>query len=70
MSDHFSEEQIAFFKDSFSFFDKNGENVISTQELATVMRSLGFSPTEAEMKQILIEFDKDGSGTVDFSDFL
>ena len=34
------------------------------------MRSLGFSPTEAEMKQILIEFDKDGSGTVDFSDFL
>ena len=70
MSDHFSEEQIAFFKDSFSLFDKNGDNVISTSELATVMRSLGQSPTEAEMKQIIAEFDKDHSGTLDFAEFL
>ena len=28
------------YKEAFSLFDKNGDGVISTEELATVMRSL------------------------------
>ena len=33
-----SEKQIAEYKESFQFFDKDGDGVISTDELGIVMR--------------------------------
>jgi len=49
MADQLSEEQIAEFKEAFSLFDKDGDGTITTNELGTVMRSLGQNPTEAEL---------------------
>eukprot|EP00540_Astrosyne_radiata_P018551 CAMPEP_0116834314 /NCGR_PEP_ID=MMETSP0418-20121206/6923_1 /TAXON_ID=1158023 /ORGANISM="Astrosyne radiata, Strain 13vi08-1A" /LENGTH=168 /DNA_ID=CAMNT_0004463861 /DNA_START=338 /DNA_END=845 /DNA_ORIENTATION=- len=43
---------------------------ITTKELGTVMRSLGQSPTEAELMDMIQEIDADGSGTIDFPEFL
>ena len=34
------------------------------------MRSLGQNPTEAELKDMISEFDQTGSGTIDFPEFL
>lgn len=34
------------------------------------MRSLGLNPTEAELRGMVGEIDRDGSGTVDFPEFL
>lgn len=34
------------------------------------MRSLGQNPTEAELQEMVAEVDADGSGTVDFPEFL
>jgi len=39
---------------------------ITVKELGTVVRSLGQSPTEAELKEMIAEVDKDGNGTIDF----
>ncbi|NXU21399.1 CALMS protein, partial [Pardalotus punctatus] len=70
MAERLSEEKIAEFKEAFSLFDRDGDGCITTKELGTVMRSLGQNPTEAELLDMVGEVDADGSGTVDFPEFL
>lgn len=63
-------EQIAEFKEAFSLFDKDGKGEISEKELITVLRALGNNPTEDELESMIREVDEDGSGTIDFGEFL
>jgi len=42
-------------------------NVLSMQ---VAMRALGFEPKKEEIKKMISDVDKDGSGTIDFNDFL
>ncbi|KAJ8258458.1 hypothetical protein COCON_G00174700 [Conger conger] len=65
-----SEEMIAEFKAAFDMFDTDGGGDISTKELGTVMRMLGQNPTREELDAIIEEVDEDGSGTIDFEEFL
>lgn len=70
MTDHLTEEQIAEFKEAFQIFDKDGDGLITTKELGTVMRSLGQNLSEDELKTMIEEVDTDKSGTIDFQEFL
>eukprot|EP00298_Acanthocystis_sp_HF-20_P016902 c21621_g3_i2.p1 GENE.c21621_g3_i2~~c21621_g3_i2.p1 ORF type:complete len:167 (-),score=68.94 c21621_g3_i2:20-469(-) len=70
MSGNLTEAEISEFKEAFSLFDKDGSSTISTKDLGTVMRSLGASPTEAEVQEMIKKVDTDGSGKVEFTDFL
>lgn len=54
---------LSEYLESFTLFDKNGDLRISTKEMATVLRSLGQNPTNAEIKENLAEVDKDGKLT-------
>mmetsp|Transcript_24217 Transcript_24217/g.48164 ORF Transcript_24217/g.48164 Transcript_24217/m.48164 type:complete len:160 (-) Transcript_24217:76-555(-) len=65
-----TEEQIEEFKDAFSLFDRDGDGTITTAELGTVMRSLGQSVTESDLKDMISEVDADNSGALDFAEFL
>ncbi|KAH0617190.1 hypothetical protein JD844_029002 [Phrynosoma platyrhinos] len=66
----FSEEEISEFKEAFLLFDKDGDGAISSQELGTVMRSIGQNPTEAELQEMIKKLDTNKNGMVDFPEFL
>ncbi|KAG2442655.1 hypothetical protein HXX76_002739 [Chlamydomonas incerta] len=65
-----TEERLAELKEAFKLFDKDGNGHITDKELGIVMRSLGQLPTEAELKQMVKEVDTNGSGTVEFPEFV
>ena len=69
--DHnFDEHQISLFREIFSEFDKDGDGTLDTKYVGTIMRSLGQSPTESELRAIIVEVDADNSGYMDFPEFL
>ena len=57
-----SEEQIGEFREAFLMFDRDGDGTITTNELGTVMRSLGQNPTEIELQDMINEIDENGNG--------
>ncbi|XP_012672126.2 troponin C, skeletal muscle [Clupea harengus] len=61
---------VAEFKAAFDLFDSDGGGDISTKELGQVMRMLGQNPSREELDAIIEEVDEDGSGTIDFEEFL
>ncbi|PVD26474.1 hypothetical protein C0Q70_14151 [Pomacea canaliculata] len=60
----------AEFREAFCMFDKDGDGRITEQELGTVLRSLGQDPTDTELKDMINDVDTDGSGTIEFNEFL
>ena len=70
MADQLTEEQIAEFREAFSLFDKDYDGAITKFELGNAMRALGQNPTEEEVKEMIDEVDADGSGSIDFPEFL
>ena len=70
MAENLTESQIAEFREAFSLFDRDGDGTVDTKELGTVMRSLGQNPTQTELEDMVREVDADGSGDIDFSEFL
>jgi calmodulin len=70
MGDQLTDEQKKEFKEAFGLFDTNNDGFISSQELGTLMKKLGLQPTEAELQDMINEIDYDGSGTIDFEEFI
>ena len=66
----FSLDQIEEFKEAFALFDKDGGGTISADELGVIMKSLGKNPTREELNRMIAEVDEDGSGEIEFPEFL
>ncbi|EGR29995.1 hypothetical protein IMG5_144690 [Ichthyophthirius multifiliis] len=65
-----TKEQIAEYKEAFSLFDKDGDNVIDIKYLGLLVRSLNRNPTESELEQMSQEVDPLGHEKVELPDFL
>eukprot|EP00752_Nemacystus_decipiens_P012402 g10989.t1 len=65
-----SDEDIEDFQEAFNNFDRDGSGTIDSTELATVLRSLGYSPTKEQLKKLMSRVDLDGSGDISFDEFV
>lgn len=62
-------DQLEEIKEAFAMYDLDGNGVITTRELGSVMRTLGLNPTEAEILNFIKEVDTDNSGTISLKEF-
>jgi len=65
-----TEEQKADVKEAFSLFDTQAGGTIDTKDLKVAMRALGFEPRKEEIKKMVAEVDKDGSGKLSLDNFM
>ncbi len=67
--EYLSEEQISLYKDAFGIYG-DSDGTVSTRELGPMLQYLGQNPTTSEIQEMANECDADGSGSVDFPEFL
>merc|ERR1712097_177020 len=65
-----TDEQVQQIGQAFQLFDTDGSGTIETQELKIAMRALGFEPKQEEIDKMVRDVDDDGSGSVDYPEFL
>mmetsp|Transcript_4909 Transcript_4909/g.12229 ORF Transcript_4909/g.12229 Transcript_4909/m.12229 type:complete len:151 (-) Transcript_4909:199-651(-) len=66
----FTGDQIEEFKEAFALFDRDNSGTITADELGVIMKSLGKNPTDDELDAMIAEVDEDGSGEIEFPEFL
>ncbi|XP_071720264.1 probable calcium-binding protein CML13 [Rutidosis leptorrhynchoides] len=57
-------------KEAFELFDTDNNGTIDAKELSNAMRALGFEMTREQINQMIADVDKDGSGAIDFDEFV
>ena len=57
-------------KEAFRIYDKEGNGFITTSTLKEILQELDSKLSEDELNGIIEEVDEDGSGTVDFDEFM
>jgi calmodulin len=67
---HLSDEERAEFKEIFDLVDEDRSGQISKNELKKLMETLRLHPTEEEHTAMMKEVDADGSGDIDFEEFV
>ena len=66
-----TEMEIALYKEAFQIFDKHSEGYISTNELGTIMSSLGFNISDEDLNEITNIYDNEqNNNMIDFISFL
>ncbi|CAD7079996.1 unnamed protein product [Hermetia illucens] len=72
---HFLEEEDADamqqeLKEAFRLYDREGNGYITTSTLKEILAALDDKLSSADLDGIIAEIDTDGSGTVDFDEFM
>lgn len=66
----FSPAQRADMLEAFNLFDTEGTGKIDIKNFKVAIRALGFEPKKEELKKLLAEVDKYGTGKLSFENFL
>jgi len=64
-----SPAQIESFRGYFNMFDKEKKGFIKSSQVGQILRTMGQAFEERDLKQLIKEFDADGSGEIEFEEF-
>jgi len=67
---YLTQEEIENYKEAFVDYDVDGSGNINLIELGSVMKALGENPTQDELQDMINTFDDDGTGLIEFTEFL
>lgn len=65
-----SARDIQEFREIFNLIDTDGSGCISPEELGALIEQVGLKITQEELDELVHEIDVDGSGEIDFQEFL
>ena len=57
-------------REAFAVFDKDGNGMISAEELKSALLNLGEKLDDHEVKAMIAAADKDGNGQIDYEEFI
>merc|ERR1719427_2444634 len=63
-------EQVDMLKSCFNTFDRDKVGFISPDTVGNIMSMMGFKFSTKELNQLIEEIDEDGSGQIEFEEFL
>ena len=63
-------EQIEELKEAFNLFDADQSGAIDYKELKAAIKALGIQVEKTELKKMITDVDSDGSGSIEFPEFL
>jgi len=64
------ESQIKALRDTFMALDNNGDGLLTAAEMKEGLLKAGLKEVPADLQQILEQVDSDGSGVIDYTEFL
>lgn len=70
MVDDLTKEQVAMLRKAFDMFDREKKGFIHTNMVGTILRTLGQTFEESDLRELIAEIDQDGSGELEFDEFL
>jgi len=65
-----NEDQIKALRDTFMALDGNGDGLLTAAEMKTGLAKAGLKEIPPDLQQILEDVDSDGSGVIDYTEFL
>mmetsp|Transcript_102270 Transcript_102270/g.256349 ORF Transcript_102270/g.256349 Transcript_102270/m.256349 type:complete len:149 (-) Transcript_102270:67-513(-) len=57
-------------REAFNTFDQDGSGTIDTQEMKLLLEAIGEAPSEEELFRFMADVDEDGTGEIEFAEFL
>merc|ERR1711971_854427 len=60
---------IGIYQDAF-LREARGDGSVDSSQVSSIMKAIGQNPSEAEIQDMVNQVDKDGTGMIDFPEFL
>merc|ERR1712003_119807 len=70
IANQLNEEQIKALRETFMALDGNGDGKLTVNEMKEGIRKAGLKEISPDLQQIMEDVDSDGSGVIDYTEFL